>query len=215
MRILITSLLIILTIISESFCFDLKCDETDILDPDSWRPTVGCVVSGLVITTRNDAITSVNGNADPDSMETTYTQLIIRDEKVRFIPRNIATFFPQLIELEISNSGLEWFEQANIKELTSLKTLNLDNNRIKILEKGLFDFNTELETISLKGNLLKFVHQRIFYDLSNLQTIDLENNECTAYNDYRTQYLKSSPYYYRSEVVDLTAIPMSIFARRF
>ncbi|KAG4070983.1 hypothetical protein HA402_001420 [Bradysia odoriphaga] len=204
MRILSAALLILSSFSSHSLCFDLKCDDTS---------NVRCVASDMVITSPNNRITSINGNTDPHQV---YTELTINSQNVKFMPKNIATFFPELEKLEISNSSLEWIEQANINELTSLRTLNLSNNNIELLEKGLFDFNTKLEIISVRENNLKFVHQEIFYKLSNLQSVDLEQNFCATsmnndynydygYNrrSYRTEYFKQDPYGNRDSVLSL------------
>ncbi|XP_037044475.1 protein slit-like [Bradysia coprophila] len=205
MRILSAALLILSSFSSHSLCFDLKC-----VDPS----TVRCVVSDVIITSPNNLITSINGNTDPDLV---YTELTINSQNVKFMPTNIAKFFPKLEKLEISNSSLEWIEQANIKELTSLRTLNLNNNNLRLFEEGLFDFNTKLEIISVRENNLNFVHQEIFYKLSKLQSIDLEQNLCTTSmnsgnNDYdyhynynrrhRTTYFKQDPYAHRDSVLN-------------
>lgn len=167
-------MLIIATIFSGSFGFDLKCEDVDLKTCESFRC---CIVNDLVITSPYDTITSVNGNTDPSD----YYSLIIRNQTVKFVPGNIASFFPQLEELEISNSNLEWIEQENIKELTNLKTLNLEKNKLGILEEGLFDFHTKLETITIRDNKLNFVHEYIVHHLTNLRIFDIENTECATH----------------------------------
>lgn len=157
-----------------------------------------CVVYDLSITSPDDTITSVDGKTDP----TDYGILRIQNQKVNFVPRNIARFFPQLSELEISNSSLEWIEQANIRDLPNLMKINLQKNRLEILEKSLFDFNTKLHTINIRENEIKFVHMNIFDKLSSLQSVDLEHNICTQsfYKNYAYQLSKIYNYNYKSSV---------------
>lgn len=174
-----SSLMIILTLFSDTFSFDLKCLEKLYSEV--------CVVYDLEITSPDDTITSVDGNTDPSDY---YLSLQIKNQKVNFIPKNIASFFPQLEELEISSSGLEWIEQVNIRELPNLKKLNLEKNKLEILEKDLFDFNTELETINISANQLKYVNKDIFYKLSNLRSVYLGQNTCTNtfYSNYQYNF---------------------------
>lgn len=153
-----------------------------------------CIVYDLVITRPDDTITSLNGKTDPKYYE--YKSLQIKNQIVNFVPKNIAIFFPELEELEITNSSLEWIEQVNIRELTNLKKLNLEKNKLEILEKDLFDFNKKLETVNISENKLQFLHKNIFYKLTNLRSIDIEDNICTRsfYNNDKYYFLRSNEY---------------------
>lgn len=197
------SLVIIFTLFSESFGFDLKCSNT-VRDDNCVEDCIPllhrfgtCSVYDLEITSPDDTITSVNGETEPYF---NYKRLLINNQKVSFVPRNIANFFPQLTTLEISNSSLEWIEQEDIRDLKNLKILNLEKNSIEILEKDLFDFNTKLETINISENRLQFLHKGIFYKLGGLRSIDLKQNNCTEsfYNNYRNYF--QDAYNYRTIV---------------
>lgn len=190
-------LLIVLTYFSESFGFDLKCEPV-LLNDDLSYQFKKCNAYDLVITSPEQTITSVNQNTEPSN----YIGLIIQNQKVNFVPKNIAEFFPLLEELEISNSSLEWIEQENIKELTDLTTLNLEKNELEILDEGLFKFNEKLETVKIRDNLLKFIHKDIFVYRTNLREIDIEQNICGHnfhYYDNYEQYFRDA-YNYRNYV---------------
>ncbi|KAJ6633653.1 Slit like 1 protein [Pseudolycoriella hygida] len=178
MRIFDLKLLVfILSLLSATLGFNLKCVD------DGKLPGI-CVVVDLVITSPDDAITSVNEITDPSE---SYTSLQIQNQDVKYVPKGIAIFFPKLENLEISNSKLQWIEQDDIKGLVHLKTLDLNGNNLQILEGRLFDFNTELREIKLRGNQLEFLHEKIFYKLENLKIIDLHNNTCweAMYSEYQ------------------------------
>lgn len=172
--------MIVLALFAESFCFDFKCAKT--FDE--------CWAVDLMITNQEDKITMVNGNVRPLSF---IKRLYIRNGTVNFIPMNMAYFFPNLIELEISDSHLKWIEQANIRDLKKLKLINFEKNDIQALDKGLFAFNKELEKIIIRENKLGFVHKDVFLHVHKLRSIDIAGNVCTndIYENHRQNYFSN------------------------
>ncbi|CAF0739067.1 unnamed protein product [Brachionus calyciflorus] len=90
-----------------------------------------------------------------------------------------------LIGLEILNLYTNKFEFFKTN-LTSLRTLNLQNNYLKILNYSIFETDTSssnLTVINLCNCRINFIGDNIFQNLSKLNEINLENNLFTYLNE--------------------------------
>jgi len=169
--------LLILTFFGFSFCIDLNCkfrNETILVEQ-----TYFCVAQNdLNIYDPNTKVSKINGNNLITKSSSFITGLSIDNKKTQYIPSNLGEKFTDLIALRIKNGRLKELVQEDIKSLTKLKYLNLDDNDIENLENDLFEYNKKLELIWFSKNKIKNVGSAVFDNLKSLGNLDLFGNKC-------------------------------------
>jgi Leucine-rich repeat (LRR) protein len=65
--------------------------------------------------------------------------------------------------------------KANLKQLTSLESLLMENNLVEFLNGNDFEFSVGLKTIDLNFNQIKFIHLETFAQLKNLSALYLSS----------------------------------------
>ena len=127
--------------------------------------------------------------------------LTVVNKQTIFLPLNFHEMVPNLIELNVINSGLFEIDQKaldNLFELISLslsknkltgiptdvftdlkklKRLDLSLNNIQDLENGAFKNLVNLETLSINGNSLINIRVEAFEDLENIKELALQDNK--------------------------------------
>lgn len=81
-----------------------------------------------------------------------------------------------IISIDLSNNQLNYINEEQFTNLTSLKTLNLKNNLVTNLSVGVFSDLSNLETLNLKNNKIEILETLLFKGLSNLYNLDLDEN---------------------------------------
>jgi Leucine-rich repeat (LRR) protein len=88
---------------------------------------------------------------------------------------------PNLKRLEIRDTWLN--DCAPLRELTSLETLDLSDNKIRTVNRLTADLsliNTTLKVLRLRGNQISSLNARAFAQLSALEILDLKFNPIQA-----------------------------------
>lgn len=85
-------------------------------------------------------------------------------------------FYAKLLELDVSNTGVEEILSNTFHECKHLKVIILKNNKITKLEAGLFDKNSQLEKIDLSNNLIEKIPFHFFDELWQLMELQLQGN---------------------------------------
>jgi Leucine-rich repeat (LRR) protein len=105
---------------------------------------------------------------------------------------NNASYFKSQMLLEIldlSFNEIKYLDSnVTFQQLTSLKALNLSNNRLKYIEEYLFGYLRQLTELNLASNNLSLSMKNYFYNLGYLKTLKLGFNQINS-----TYFLKSSP----------------------
>lgn len=105
-------------------------------------------------------------------------RLAIADNlNVHNLPSNIEDSFPDLIELEVSNTPLKFIHPENFENLKSLKSLKLPGNAIKYVEGNSFAELPHLQNLAINNNNLRYVDENAFRNLPHLMHLDLSNNK--------------------------------------
>jgi Leucine-rich repeat (LRR) protein len=132
------------------------------------------VISLLGITSKSD-----RNITDVENLHEDFKGLSFYGNRFNFFPQNMETFFKNIEDIVVSDSGLLEIEQADLMQFKKLKILNLQINDIIRLEAGLFDFNPDLESFTINYNKITFIQPNIFDHLTKLHTLNFYGNKCT------------------------------------
>lgn len=186
----------ILTIASQlNLTNSLKCRER------TFRRKEECSLSKINIFSMTDEILFES------KPKNTTRVLKIKNEVVKFLPKNFMENFKGILILHVTNSQLQSIDKKTFQyikdleeinfemneltelqvdtfsDLTHLKDLKLSFNQISSLNSKIFASNTALETLSLDSNVLEKVHENTFKNLEKLKHISLANNKIVELRD--------------------------------
>jgi Leucine-rich repeat (LRR) protein len=99
------------------------------------------------------------------------------NDELHSLPENLMESFPELSELEISNTPLKEIQPEKLKNLNKLKSLKLPKNSIKYLDSNTFDGVPNLQTLKVNDNNLRHIDENVFKNLPRLNNLDLSNNK--------------------------------------
>ena len=70
--------------------------------------------------------------------------LKVNEQYVKYLPINIAEYFPNLKQIQVTKSKLKILTKNNFRGLTQLKTMIMTDNKLQILPCGVFETNKQL-----------------------------------------------------------------------
>lgn len=116
-------------------------------------------------------------------------------------PRNLETFFPNLIGLGIWGGELSSLTAEDLAPWTNLTELYFSENRLTNLDANLFQNAPRLAHITLRDNLIANVGVGLLSNLPELGYINFNNNTCIdtfaytpeAIDDVRAELLENCP----------------------
>lgn len=129
-------------------------------------------------------------------------QLNLRNDNIESININVPNPFPKLIDLDLSNNYLSWFDlkscsdtltqlnlnnnrisQISHKELKNLISFTVDDNKIATVGKN-FDLDlsglSSLEYLSISNNPISEIDVTAFVDTVNLRCLNMSKNSLTV-----------------------------------
>jgi hypothetical protein len=136
---------------------------------------------------RNEEITAVDSYISREQYKDKYSDyfkienvdfLRFNMKDMRYFPKGINKFFPNLTAFAIERSMLKEIKQDNLKALPKIVFLDLSVNMIEIIQKDLFKFNPLLQNIDLNNNMIKEIDGNVFDDLHFLKNLNLLTNIC-------------------------------------
>lgn len=95
-----------------------------------------------------------------------------------YFPSELNKFFPNLEVIKIWDSKLKFIDNFDMRWLSKLRILNLEDNQIEVLQPELFNHNAQLTELHLKKNKLKFIGARILVPLTRLEIANFMENIC-------------------------------------
>ena len=158
--------------------FDLQCTFTTLGNIFEHTNLTGCLVSGVNIQSRDQVVTSVNGEDLKSFTGFGYKSLEIRLQPVHFIPQGLGEFFPDLEGLAIGYSQTKEVTKNDFAQFPKLKQLFLYNTNIQSLPADLFETNPDLLYILLNDNKLTHVGKGILSPLKKLHSAIFQKNPC-------------------------------------
>ena len=84
--------------------------------------------------------------------------------------------------LKLNRCSLRYLTSSCFKNLTNLRSIELEFNRLEKLPEDLFKYNTKLESILLSWNYLKILNKNQFSNLKELKELHLECNALSQIN---------------------------------
>jgi hypothetical protein len=163
--------------------FDLQCQ---------YEKFNGSIVSGSMcravnvnVTSRDETITSVNGQGPEAFDKYKFDMIEIFDETLNFIPQGFDDFFPNVHSLGIRYSKLKEVEKKNFAQFPMLYNLWIENNQIEKLPGDLFQANLQLSRVSFVANRISQVGEDLL-NLNHSVYIDFIDNKCISTYGGRT-----------------------------
>lgn len=108
---------------------------------------------------------------------TEFTQIIIALGDVKFLPKIISTFFPQLETFSSTNGKFEEISKENFESLSKLQNLFLTVGNLKKIDKNSFEDLNSLSTLNLADNKIEFLNSKTLNNLINLVILDISGNQ--------------------------------------
>lgn len=155
-----------------SFGFNLNCVFTN----QSWSSHKTCVVENIFIVDSSQTVTSINGHTQVDHDDV--KALLIESQTVKYFPRGVENFFPNLEDISIYFSKLQSIKKADLEPFKNLQALRLFNNDLEELDGDLFEFNRELRIIDFDHNKLTSVGSELLTELKKLEQAHFRHNAC-------------------------------------
>jgi carboxypeptidase N regulatory subunit/peroxidase len=120
--------------------------------------------------------------------------LLIQDQTVLKLPKNIQKFFPNLEGLIVDNSSLREISKADLVNFPKLKLLFIGRNKIDKIESDLFEGCFDIEYLIFINNFTRKIGADILAPLAKLKFANFSQNTCNlkkATNQEEIVVLKS------------------------
>ena len=99
------------------------------------------------------------------------------NDKIRFLPQNVAEKFPELLTYGAHNCTIKFLNGKHFRNLRKLELLNLYGNQIENIASDTFKDLTSLKELNLRDNKIQFLSSRVFHSQENLIKLYLDKNE--------------------------------------
>lgn len=169
-------ILFIFLSVKESFELEIWCQ----INNYAWH-TVGFLQTCEVSTFSKvhiSAITLVNGSKE--SINTVKgIHFLHGSENLKFIPKNMLDFFPNLIAIDFSSTNISEISSNDLKAYTDLVYFSIFDSKISVIPGDVFKYNEKLKYVSFAHNfLLKHVGENLFENLKQLQRANFGKSNC-------------------------------------
>ncbi|KAG5680162.1 hypothetical protein PVAND_009687 [Polypedilum vanderplanki] len=127
------------------------------------------------------SITSVTGNHLQDMTDSNVQLLFLSGSgALSFVPRAISLFFPNIIALEMINTGLEILNGDEFIDFPQLQFLSITQSILIRISGDLFLPTPNVVYVQFQSNLIKHVGQNLFAPLnpSNMNYVGFRFNWC-------------------------------------
>lgn len=159
--------------IRSSYSITFNCQYVDI--ESCTHNCKQCKAVNLIITKANQTVTKIFGySGNLAGVES----LKIHDQLVRYLPRDLDYFFPQLEALQVWSCGLKILTQRDVSIYTELREISVSRNEIETLPSNLFEKNHKIIKIDFSRNRLKHLGFNILQPLKSLMYADFYQNDC-------------------------------------
>ncbi|XP_070566935.1 uncharacterized protein [Ptychodera flava] len=113
----------------------------------------------------------------------TLTTLSLTSNNFQYVPDAVKSdsYLPSIENLYMGSNELTFLLAETFTNLTTLRTLTLNNNGIISIEDGTFP--ADIQSIQLGTNSFHFLHENPFRNLTNLNTLGLSSNVITHIPD--------------------------------
>lgn len=140
----------------------------------SWASQFSCVLdnSEKICTLKNLQYENVSSNNTPNDKIKT---LLIKETKLAKVPQKIFSYFPQLLELDLSKNA---FTELSFGEtMNDLTTLDASRNDLTALTENVFTKTPKLKELHLQWNQIQSLPSTVFSGMAKLELLDLSHNQ--------------------------------------
>lgn len=116
-----------------------------------------------------------------DTDDIVWLRIETKIHSVKFVPAGIKKKFPNLLAIEIKNSGLIHLEREDLRQFgVDLDRAQFEFNLLTALESNLFEFNPSIKCIKFNGNPFKFIDPALIINLKKfkLEFAQFQNSTC-------------------------------------
>ena len=113
------------TFLHSSYQFKLKCEFFNAYIDSDYHPMYSCNAENVTTSWNNRYVTEISGNHLPGMDNKDVKFLSIFHENCLFIPRNLDKFFPNLEDLTIRKSNIQFLMNGDLDGLNKLPTIQL------------------------------------------------------------------------------------------
>jgi hypothetical protein len=125
-----------------------------------------------------EILENVQGNHKTGKSNNDVEMLQLHNQRISSIPKEIATFFPNIKGLDFYKSDISSISSADLQSFPELKIFIIYENKIESVDGDLFKFNPKLKFINFDYNHLKSVGYDLIKDLKALEIADFTNSRC-------------------------------------
>lgn len=161
--------------------------------------TIDCLFSNMNAQTSPtmsytcQATITVDGNPDITAVTGTHSQGMTNANvggfylsngymlKVDKIPSNLATYFPNLVQISWDNSRLKTLTAADLAPFPNLFLISANMNMLRQLDGDLFKNNPYLRYAYFQYNTIELIGPEIFDGLNYLTDLQFYGNRCVQY----------------------------------
>lgn len=120
----------------------------------------------------------VEGNHTSSRSDTNVTFIRLFDKILYHFPRGIENVFPNVIGIQIHNTGLRSISAEDLKHFSKLQYLHLEKNQIVSLAGDLFKYSPKLKDINFDYNSIEHVGENLISNLTDLEFAYFRYNPC-------------------------------------
>lgn len=147
-------------------------------------PNIYTCEAKLVHVTDKRNVTDVSRNHLFNRCNSGVLCLLLMNQNVRLIPRNIGEFFANLESLRIKVSEVEQVSRDDFRNMPRLKELDLTTNHIKELSRDLLLGNPLLQSLGLDNNPMEHLNSQVFENLHHLRQLHIYVPYCMTVGVY-------------------------------
>ena len=137
-------------------------------------------MTNLTVLSDNETSVSVNGAHVSEMTNEDVRLLLIQDQNMLHLPRNLHELFPNVEGLIIDNSSLTAISKVDLLNFPKLKLLFIGRNKIEKIESDLFEASPGIQRLGFTNNFTKKIGSGILNPLKMLKFADFDRNSCIA-----------------------------------
>jgi hypothetical protein len=126
-------------------------------------------------------VASVTGSHQMGMTDSNVQMLFLTgNDALSFVPRGIREFFPNVIAIEMANTGLEVLDGNEFVDLPQLQWLTIRNSILKRISGDLFVPSPSLAFVDFKSNFINHIGENLFAPLnpSSMSFVGFTLNWC-------------------------------------
>lgn len=123
-------------------------------------------------------VESVTGEHEEENSNDDVTYFRLTNQNVPHFPTGIEKFFPNLLHLRISATGMLSISAEDLQPYPQIIFLYIGANRFTSLDADLLSFTPNLQWINIDRCDIQSIGQGLLSNLNDLTYIDLQHNPC-------------------------------------